>query len=140
MTDLMELYTIAAQNHITVDCFKLRKREALSIMDSGELYIAIDPFQLRSEQDEKMKLSHELGHCMTGSFYNEWSTVDIRERHEYRADKWAVHRLIPFEDFRRAIKDGNIETWQLAEYFDVTEDFIRRTEYVYQCEGKFFEG
>lgn len=55
MTTLMDLYHIAKQNDIDIDCFKLKKREALSIMDGeGECYIAIDPFQLSSSIDEKV--------------------------------------------------------------------------------------
>ena len=37
-----------------------------------------------------MKLAHELGHCCTGSFYNQWATADCRRRHENVADKWAI--------------------------------------------------
>lgn len=134
MTELVSLYRFADQNHVMVDCFELRKREALSLTEDGKYYIAIDPFQLKSTQDEKVKLSHELGHYLTGSFYNQWSTVDIRERHEYRADKWAVHELIPFEEYQQAIQEGYTEVWQLADRFNVTEDFIRRAIQIYQNE------
>lgn len=134
MTELVSLYRFADQNHVMVDCFELRKREALSLTEDGKYYIAIDPFQLKSTQDEKVKLSHELGHCLTGSFYNQWSTVDIRERHEYRADKWAVHKLLPFEEYQQALQEGYTEIWQLAERFNVAEDFIRRAIQIYQNE------
>lgn len=44
MMDLMGLYRIADENNIAVDCFELKKREALSVMDNdGTCYIAIDP-------------------------------------------------------------------------------------------------
>lgn len=47
MMDLMGLYRLAEDNDIAVDCFELKKREALSVMDSdGTCYIAIDPFKL----------------------------------------------------------------------------------------------
>ena len=47
MIDLMGLYCIADENDITVDCFELKKREALSVMDDdGICYIAIDPLKL----------------------------------------------------------------------------------------------
>lgn len=45
MTDLLKIYRIANKNDITVDCFKLGKRGALSVMDEdGSCFIAIDPF------------------------------------------------------------------------------------------------
>ena len=41
MMGLNELYCFAEKEGITVDCFKLHKKEALSLMDSNnECYIA----------------------------------------------------------------------------------------------------
>ena len=93
MIDLMGLYRIADENNIAVDCFALKKRAALSVMDSdGACFIAIDPLKLTSDMDEKMKLGHELGHSMTGSFYNRYATCDIRQKHENHADEWAIKK------------------------------------------------
>lgn len=137
MTSLDDLYSIAFYAGVDVDCFDLHKRDAMSIMDTdGTCSIAIDPFRLVSEQDEKLKLAHELGHCMTGSFYNIYSPCDVRGRHEYRADKWAVHSLMPMAELEQALDDGCIEVWNLAERFGVTEDFVKRATYIYQCEGE----
>lgn len=127
MMDLMGLYRIAEENNVAVDCFELQKREALSVMDNdGSCHIAIDPFKLTSTLDEKIKLGHELGHCMTGSFYNRYATCDIRKKHEHRADKWAIEEMIPVCALDEAIADGHTEMWDLADYFRVTEDFMRK--------------
>ncbi|MBQ3543325.1 MAG: ImmA/IrrE family metallo-endopeptidase [Oscillospiraceae bacterium] len=127
MTTLKELYRIADQQNITVDLFPLGKRQALSLMEqTGECYIAIDPRKLTSEADERNKLAHELGHCCTGAFYNRYSHYDCRKRQENRADRWAVQQLIPADDLDEAIALGCTEIWQLAEYFSVSEEFIRK--------------
>lgn len=127
MTTLLELYRMADDDSITVDFFELKKREALSFMDTdGECYIAIDPFKLYSAQDEKMKLAHEMGHCCTGSFYNQYATCDIRKKHENKADKWAIEHLIPIEELTLAVSLGYTDIWSLATYFDVTEDLVRK--------------
>lgn len=127
MTALLELYRIADNNNIVVDSFELGKREAISVMDTdGSCFVAINPFKLQSAQDETMKLAHEMGHCMTGAFYNAYSNLDIRQKHENRADKWAIKQLISEEELNDAIAEGNTEIWQLAEYFDVTETFMRK--------------
>lgn len=126
MTDLLELYRMASEYGVTVDCFELGKREALSFMDTdGECYIAIDPFRLQSPQDERMKLAHEMGHCCTGSFYNQYATCDVRQKHENCANKWAIKKLIPAEDLDDAVANGYTDISSLAEYFEVTEDFMR---------------
>lgn len=122
-----ELYDIAESESVTVTAFSLRKREALSTMDSdGQCYVAIDPDKLTSSADEKTKLAHELGHCMTGSFYNVYSPCDSRQRYENRADKWAIKKLIPEDELEQAVAIGYTELWELAEYFNVTEDFVRK--------------
>ena len=73
-----------------------------------------------------MKLAHEMGHCVTGSFYNSDAACDIRKRHEIRADKWAIKQLIPQEELQEAVAAGYSEIWDLAEYFDVPEDLMRK--------------
>lgn len=77
MITLSKLYQIADAQNIEVDCFELHKQEALSIMDDdGTCFVAIDPYKLRSDHDEQLK----LGHCMTGSFYNRYAAADCRQR------------------------------------------------------------
>lgn len=132
MITLAKLYQIAEEKDIEVDCFELRKREALSVMDdNGACFIAIDPYKLSSQQDERMKLAHELGHCITGSFYNQYAAVDCRQRHENRADKWAIQRMITECDLQSAVDLGITEPWELAEHFDLPEDFIRKAIHYY---------
>ncbi len=127
MTDLYMLYQIAERDSIKVDSFDLGSREAISLMDSdNNCYIAIDPFKLSSISDEKTKLAHELGHCETGSFYNVYSDLDVRGKHEHRADKWAFQVLVPKSDLDEAVKTGLTETWELAEYFDVPCEFMQK--------------
>ena len=127
MKPLQELYRYAEQENIAVDRFPLQSRQALSLMDErGNCYVAIDPARLCGEADERAKLAHELGHCATGAFYNRYSDFDCRQRHENKADKWAIQTLVPVEALDAAIASGCTELWELAERFDVTEDFIRK--------------
>ena len=84
-------------------------------------------------------MAHELGHCKRGAFYNQYSSFDIRSRHEYRADKWAVQQIIPYEELISACESGYTERWELAEYFDVTENFITKAFEVYSALGYNFD-
>ena len=127
MRSLQDFYHIANQQNIVIDHFALSNREALSIMDEeGFCFVAIDPDKIRSEADERSKLAHELGHCITGSFYNQYSKFDCRQRHENRADKWAISQLITVDDLDEAVADGCCEIWELAERFGVTDDVIKK--------------
>lgn len=127
MKTLQEIYHIAKQKNITVDRIALNKREALSVVDEdGDCFVAIDPDKIRNEAEERTKLSHEIGHCVTGAFYNQYSNYDCRQRHENKADKWAVKHLIPVEDLDTAVANGCTEIWELAEHFGVTEQFMQK--------------
>ncbi len=122
-----ELYQRSAKENIPVLTFPLPATGSLSMMDgTGRCSIGMDPGIQDGGVREKTHLAHELGHCLTGSFYNRYAAVDCRRRHENRADKWAVEALIPVEQLDEAIAQGCTEIWQLAEHFGVTEEFMRK--------------
>lgn len=124
--NLTSLYNMAECDNIDVLSFGMKECESISLSDNGKCFIAIDPFKIESEADEKVKLAHELGHCMTGSFYNEHSPFDIRSKKERSADKWAITQLIPEDELKSAFKSGCENRWQLSEYFGVPEDFMQK--------------
>ena len=126
--ELKNLYAFARQQNIEVFPYPLPKTGSLSFMeDTGECYIGMDDSVRDGDVQERVHLGHELGHCVTGSFYNIHAAVDCRRRHENKADKWAVQTLIPVEELDDAIAEGCTEVWELAERFGVTEEFIRKT-------------
>lgn len=122
---LTNLYNIAECDNIMVYSYDLDIFNSLSLICDGISYIAIDPFKIESESDEKVKLAHELGHCETGAFYNEYATCDVRTKHERTADKWAIKKLIPEDELKEACKFCT-NRWELSEHFGVTEDFMQK--------------
>ncbi len=126
--ELQNLYAFAKQQNIEVLPFSLPETGSLSVMtDAGDCFIAMDDAIRDGDVQERVHLGHEIGHCVTGSFYNIHAAVDCRQRHENRADKWAVQNLIPVEELDNAIAEGCTEVWELADRFGVTEEFIRKT-------------
>jgi Zn-dependent peptidase ImmA (M78 family) len=74
-------------------------------------------------------LAEELGHhftsagyCLPRKFYSFYERNNIT-RAEYKALKWAANYLMPEHDLLDVIRDGLYEKWEIAEYFNVTEDF-----------------
>ena len=127
MQSIPSLYDLAADNCIKVLQYPMAKTGSMSIMlDDGTCYIGIDAAVQDGDIQERVHLSHELGHCITGSFYNIYAAVDHRQRHENRADKWAIAHLIPVSDLDEAVAEGCCELWELADRFGVTEQFIRK--------------
>lgn len=122
-----DLYAFARQQNIEVLPYPMPENGSMSVMlDSGKCFVGLDDGVRDGSVQERVHLSHELGHCVTGSFYNIYAAVDCRQRHENRADKWAVTTLIPVSDLDDAVADGCTEVWELAERFQVTEEFVRK--------------
>lgn len=129
MLDTLSLCRLAEERGIDVDYRPLRRARSLSLtMDwaGGRCAVALDPAQMTSAADEKVKLCHELGHCVTGSFYTRYAALDLRRRHELHADRWAIAQLIPRRELDAALKRGVREVWELADYFEVTEEFMKK--------------
>ena len=125
--EIQALYDFAQQNNIRVRNFSLPEFGSLSVQtDSGDCYIGIDKEIQDGSAQERVHMGHELGHCLTGSFYSIHTAVDSRQRHENKADKWAVKHLIPVDYLDDAVANGCTEIWDLAERFGVTEQFMRK--------------
>lgn len=131
---LTALYNIAECDNIKVDSFALGLCESLSISEAGECFIAIDPFKIKSTADETVKLAHELGHCKTGAFYNQYALIDDRAKQERRATKWAIKKLVPEDELKDACRYLT-NRWELALHFGVTEDFMQQAIDYYRNEA-----
>lgn len=130
--DVQALYDIARKQNIEVLSFPMGENGSMSLMlDDGRCFIGIDESIQDGGIEERVHMGHELGHCVTGSFYNRYTRFDIRQRHENRADKWAIRQIIPVEDLDDAVADGCCEIWELAERFGVTEAFMRKAVCLY---------
>lgn len=130
MTSYIELCELAESDNILTIDGVLNKCPSMAICEDGLCAIIIDYDQIINTAELKEKFAHELGHCETMSFYNE-HTLETRERMEYRANKWAIKKLIPEDELKEAIQNGYTELWQIAEYFGVTEDVVRFAVWVY---------
>jgi len=76
-------------------------------------------------------MAEELGHhytldrdCLCRTYFNYRDRLAV-SRAEYRAWKWAAMHLMPLDRMGQAIRDGITEKWELAEYFEVTEEMVR---------------
>lgn len=122
----LDLYVYAELRHIDVDWVPMRRAMSLSVPLKDGYAIALDPWKLGSLSQETVCLAHELGHCETGSFYNRLAKLDVRQRHENRADKWAIQHLIPVEELDEAVTEGCDTIPDLADRFGVTEPFMAK--------------
>ena len=125
---MTDLFAIAEQEDVDVLYSDIPHCESMS-MDG---YIALDYSLIWNTSEERVHLAHELGHCVTGSFYNRYSPFDVRAQHENRATHWAIRKIIPLHELNNAVHKGYTEPWELAEYFNVTEPFIIKAVQYYK--------
>lgn len=125
------LYQLAREKNIEIDYYSMKKLTAFSVPNA----IIINPQKIKTQRQTKECLAHELGHHIKNAFYNISSTLETRERQEERATRWAVEELVPAEELKNALDEGYTEIWQLAEYFDVSENFMRNVIRVHTIKG-----
>lgn len=116
----------AQDSDIPIMYLSIPQNGSMCVQTDKKCYIGMDYGVLGDEATRRVHLAHELGHCKTGAFYNRWAARDVRQKHENRADKWAIEEMIPKAAYREALESGCTEVWDLAERFNVTEDFARK--------------
>lgn len=119
-----ELFQKAEENNIKIMYFPLHTVKSSSVQYGDDYYIGMNTTELDTDALRNTSLAHELGHCMTGAFYNPRSPLSVIGKAEYKANKWAIKELIDKEELMRLLKE-QYRVDEIAEYFDVTEDFIR---------------
>lgn len=75
---------------------------------------------------EKLSIvAEELGHYKTtsGDILDQTITSNIKQ--ELSARKWAYEKVIPLSELMLAFKQNIVEVYDLAEHFEVTEEFMR---------------
>ncbi len=111
----------------------LKNNVAISLEDN---FIALDPSRCRTEQTRCTVLAHEAGHFISGAFYPLQCPYAIRQQAEYRAFAASVHRYLSADEIAKAFQDGCTEAWQLAEYFGLEEEYIKKAlHYWTECRG-----
>lgn len=76
-------------------------------------------------------MAEELGHhfttvgdCIPKKFFSYADRLAV-DKFEYKALKWAALYLIPLTKLVQAVKQGYREIWELADYFNITENMFR---------------
>lgn len=135
-TKLDKLYILANAKNIPIDenCPKNIKSMSVRFYD-GSKVIGLS----KDDDSEFTKLelmAHEMGHCMTESFYEGYSPFELREKHEYKANAWAVNEIVPFSELCKAVKKGYRELWELAEHFNVSSRFMEKAITIHSLHGR----
>lgn len=131
MVTLAEIYDALQAQDVRVFLYDIGFAPAATIESSGKYAVFCDPKLLRTTAALKECLAHECGHCATGATHHVASPWDLVEKHEYKANRWAIEQFLPYGALCDAMRSGMTESWQLAEYFDLPQEFIERAIHYY---------
>lgn len=96
---------------------------SLDAISSPDKYLGYNP-RGKTGAELATILAHEAGHFLTGKFYYCSAPVEIITRAESSATRAALIRYVPYEVLTRCFHSGINTIWELAEYFEVTEEAI----------------
>lgn len=69
-------------------------------------------------------LAEEIGHYETsvGDILDQRDSNNAKQEHKAR--RWAIEKMISFEEIMKAKEAGCRYTWEFAEYLDLDEEFV----------------
>lgn len=126
MNKIIPLYDELNRAGVRFYHWNMTDDQAATIEMDGQYGVFMDFSNIDTSAEELVIVAHEGGHISTGATHRVDSPYDLVEKHEYKADKWAVERLITEEELDLAVADGCTELWQLADRFGVTEEFMKK--------------
>lgn len=149
MSDTLDmLYDEANDNNIDiVDYHFSDTKKAMCIHEENCFKaIALDKPQITSTAEEKTLLCEELSHYETGNLYFIEATADMpngkvnKMIHEARTKHHAIKKYLPFDKLRDTLHSGYTEIYEIADYLELTESFVKSaiTYYTKNC-GLSFE-
>ena len=127
MTTVESLYKIADEQEINIYEFSFDDIVSMS----APANIAIDKGKIDNAIELIDVLSHELGHCVTGSFYNQSNIFDVFEKQEHKANMWKLQQLLPLDKYIEAIAHGITDIKLLAYEYDLCYAFAEKAAEYY---------
>lgn len=114
---------------------KLQNNVCLSL-ENGRI-VGVDESRLLTEAEKNTVLIHEDGHFISKAFYKPFSVYQIKAQAEYRANKAAMLKYIPYQELLGMMRRG-VPLWDIAEHFCVTPECIQKAYDFYKDLGYTF--
>ena len=112
---------------------KLKNNFAIAFFDN---FLIIDRSKCKTAAQERTVLAHEAGHYMSGAFYRAYSPFEVKEQAEHRAFAASVEKYLPVNEILNCYKMGMTENWEIAEYFNLEEEFVEKAVIVYKTKKR----
>lgn len=126
MFELNVFYDYCKENQVAVIPYDAMPAPGATLRDGKALAVFLDFTQIPSTRVLRGVCCHEMSHLATGALHRVNSPFESVGRSEYRANRYAAQRFLTEKAFQRAFSQGYTEVWQLAEYFELPEEDVKR--------------
>lgn len=124
MNHFEELEDYASQNNVDVvpHKFSSERIKGLYVNNTIAINTSID-----TTAEKACVLAEEIGHHETtvGNIIEQQNVSDVKQ--ERHARIWASNRMIGLSGLINAFQDGCKNLFEMSEYLDVTEDFLKES-------------
>lgn len=81
---------------------------------------------IKTDKEKSCIIAEEIGHYYTssGNILDLSDAMNIKQ--EKRAKNWGYEKLVSFESLIKAFKAGTRNKYEIAEYLNITEDFLEK--------------
>jgi len=120
------------------------KRKGGSMSIEGRSAVFLNKSRIESTGEKTCVLAEEIGHIETGTLlpcevyqnpeYLRW----LKEKNKRRAKKWAIEKILPYEDIQRALYTQHTEVCDLAEELGVPAEYLQAAIEYYAGKGIIF--
>ena len=105
--NLDSLYNLTEKEKIKIYDWYIEDANGAYINMNKTNTIALNYDNIDTYTEEKCVLAEELGHYYYDATYSLYcQDLQLISKQERKAKKWAYNVLIPYEDLRRAVKNG----------------------------------
>ena len=147
MTRLEKMYDELYQSDIAVNDYHFSyTKKAACVSDGNMNTIILDHSAIENSAEELTLLAEEQAHYETDTLYTideDYNSPQARFNRiaaEGRAKRHAINKHIPFDEmaetFEKFVYADGLDIYELAEYFDVTPEFMKRAIKLYHERGE----
>lgn len=126
MFELSDFYSYCKTNGIDIILAQNLPSAAMTVRDGSWYAVGLNITRMDTIRSMRTAMVHETGHLHTGALHKVSSPFQIVVQAEYKADADSFRRYLPVSEIADAMQKGYTEPWQLAEYFDLDEDYIKK--------------
>lgn len=137
MVNLARVYSKINNENISIFNYRIPLDTKAVVINTDNKYgIFVDYEKIETAEEEFTVMSHEYGHCKSGTTHKLNSKFDIIEKHEYRANRQSILTFLPLYKLNKAVTKGYTKAYEIAEYLNLPESFVTMAIRHYKCMGK----